>query len=487
MKLSIYITIIVSLFLLDCASVFAKKSPLARNQHALPSQQNNWYYTSTGRWDKAKQVPRSLYHVHYGPLDGIPEQIARTYLMQNYSLFKMQSDLSDIRTTMVQESPGGHHVRFEQTFRGIPIYRSDVVISINKKNIVTFVMNNYKPSISLTSISPSFTREEAIQIAHDYCKIQEPPLREEQCTLIIYAEDDKPRLTYQVIIASSNPRGSWETFIDAHSREVIHSQDIAVYDHPRSISTIINNVIMLTNGSGYIYNPDPLTKAGVFYGSGGFFDSSDADSPELTQQRVLMPLKDILFDGTKYILSGPYVTIEDWDNPRIAPVTATDPDSFRFTRSHPGFEAVNLYFHIDSSQRYIQSLGFSNIQNLSIGADPQGFNGDDNAAYYPNLNALTFGEGGVDDAEDVDIILHEYGHAIHFGTVPGWGGSEEGAIGEGFGDYWAGSYSRAYNPTFSRNFFATWDAGFNGTSGRIWGGRPLNDPRIYPDTGVAGM
>jgi hypothetical protein len=41
------------------------------------------------------------------------------------------------------------------------------------------------------------------------------------------------------------------------------------------------------------------------------------------------------------------------------------------------------------------------------------------------VDRLAFGEGGVDDAEDVDVVLHEYGHAIQHDTVPGWGGRHE--------------------------------------------------------------
>src|SRR3712207_7035090 len=39
----------------------------------------------------------------------------------------------------------------------------------------------------------------------------------------------------------------------------------------------------------------------------------------------------------------------------------------------------------------------------------------------PFTKNVTFGNGGVDDAEDADIILHELGHAIHDNQVPGWG------------------------------------------------------------------
>jgi len=52
-------------------------------------------------------------------------------------------------------------------------------------------------------------------------------------------------------------------------------------------------------------------------------------------------------------------------------------------------------------------------------------------------NELRFGKGGVDDAEDGEVILHEYGHAIHFAQNFSFASEQAGAISEGFGDYWA--------------------------------------------------
>ena len=52
-------------------------------------------------------------------------------------------------------------------------------------------------------------------------------------------------------------------------------------------------------------------------------------------------------------------------------------------------------------------------------------------------NEIRFGKGGVDDAEDAEVILHEYGHAIHFAQNFSFASEEAGAISEGFGDYWA--------------------------------------------------
>ena len=72
---------------------------------------------------------------------------------------------------------------------------------------------------------------------------------------------------------------------------------------------------------------------------------------------------------------------------------------------------------------------------------------------------MTFGTGGVDDAEDAEIILHEYGHAIQDDQVPGWGQHEEGsAMGEGFGDYNAASFFAETKPLANETNVGNWDA-----------------------------
>ena len=74
---------------------------------------------------------------------------------------------------------------------------------------------------------------------------------------------------------------------------------------------------------------------------------------------------------------------------------------------------------------------------------------------------LRFGKGGVDDAEDAEVILHEYGHAMMDSMmVPfGYGTSvEAGSIGEGFGDYWAVTVSNVIAPTPDLACVADWDS-----------------------------
>ena len=106
------------------------------------------------------------------------------------------------------------------------------------------------------------------------------------------------------------------------------------------------------------------------------------------------------------------------------------------------FDAVMAYFHIDRMQLYLQSsLGFSNVVNRAIRVNLHATD-EDNSFYSPSTGSLNFGDGGVNDAQDADVISHEYGHAIQDSQVTDFGAtSEGGTLGEGFGDYWQAAMS----------------------------------------------
>ncbi|MGB8652425.1 MAG: M36 family metallopeptidase, partial [Mycobacteriales bacterium] len=125
--------------------------------------------------------------------------------------------------------------------------------------------------------------------------------------------------------------------------------------------------------------------------------------------------------------------------------------------------------------------GFTNVNN-----EPQRMKinqyGVDNS-YYNGAqkdDLLRFGKGGVDDAEDAEVILHEYGHAIQDSQVPGFGSTEEaGSIGEGFGDYWAQAVSSRYAPTPDEPCIADWDS-VSYTRGPVHCLRRTDGTKTYP-------
>ncbi|WP_405856381.1 M4 family metallopeptidase [Streptomyces sp. NBC_00090] len=116
-------------------------------------------------------------------------------------------------------------------------------------------------------------------------------------------------------------------------------------------------------------------------------------------------------------------------------------DAGSYDRSEDGFEQVMAYFWVNEAQEYLQGLGFgTELPGANDRVQPVRLNqwGADNSFFTDKKAEIRFGKGGVDDAEDADVIVHEYGHAVHHAQVPGFGTTpESGAIGEAFGDYLA--------------------------------------------------
>jgi Zn-dependent metalloprotease len=122
------------------------------------------------------------------------------------------------------------------------------------------------------------------------------------------------------------------------------------------------------------------------------------------------------------------------------------------------------YYWVTRAQLYIQSLGFgSTLPAVNKRQQLLRINqfGGDNSFYREGTGKLTitFGKGGVDDAEDAEVIVHEYGHSVQDNQVPGFGSSPEaGAIGEGFSDYLAVTVSAHEAPTSDEPCVADWDS-----------------------------
>lgn len=162
-------------------------------------------------------------------------------------------------------------------------------------------------------------------------------------------------------------------------------------------------------------------------------------------------------------LTSPYVQIVD-----LAPPLIPRAPAGTYDRQQDGFEDVNAFFHIARNQNYLQSLGYR-IVSYAVPVDTHAANGTDNSFFLPSASqagrgTLYFGEGGTDDAEDADLVIHEYGHAILEwiapGTFAGPFASQSRAIAEGFGDYWAFSAHHAQRVASGRDpfCFADWDA-----------------------------
>ena len=441
----------------------------------------------TNRLDKVEinavtGVPVALYQVNYPVRPSSPEAMAEQYLQENAAVLGLQSaDLADLVHKFTRESVSGSTVRYRQFVGNIPVYKGEVVVHINNNNQVSFVTANYRPSLDINNLVPAISASEARQLAHDHLNVT-GELYYDVTTLTVYDFNNTTRLAYQVRVETSEPAGSWEVLVDAQSGQLFKVADEAYYNLVFEENVLPSNQNgLLVDGTGFIWDPDPLTSATATYGDTGFTDGNDATTPQLDAERVQVTLQDIDLDTGTYSLIGPWAEITDWASPFKGLFTQGN-DQFLFNRFEDGFEAVNTYYHIDFYMRYLNiTLGLTIEPHQYPGGvqyDPHGFNGADNSSYSSGTGRLQFGEGGVDDAEDSDVVHHELGHGLH-DWVTGGSLSQVNGLSEGTGDYTAQSYNRdneSWTPADpAYHWVFRWD-GHN----PFWNGRVTNYGPTYP-------
>jgi len=209
-----------------------------------------------------------------------------------------------------------------------------------------------------------------------------------------------------------------------------------------------------STGTGQVFFPNPVASLG----DQSLTDQKDANYPALQPAYRTVTLTNL--DGSGYLRG-------DWANvlSETGDAAFSSTNTFIYTRDDDRFEQVMAYYWLTEAQKYIQSLGFGstrrpvNMESQDVRINQLGY---DNSFSWDKKDYLRFGKGGVDDAEDAEVILHEYGHAIldsqstpfgAFGASP-----EAGAIHEGFGDYWAVTVSDLIAPTADPACVADWDS-----------------------------
>jgi len=207
-------------------------------------------------------------------------------------------------------------------------------------------------------------------------------------------------------------------------RAVIEETPLRRYEQVNDAATggLLRSEPLFWNAQGRVFDPNPVARLNA--PSLQDQNNSAAAVPDAAYSIVDLP--DLPASGP---LIGPNVQIIDTQAPFTDRADAGQ--SLMFDRSQPQFEEVNAYFHIDRAQRYLQSLGYTGgrrIVGYAIPVDPHAVNGTDNSFYVSGdtlgEGTLYFGDGGTDDAEDSDIMLHEFGHAIQDSIAPGvFGGS----------------------------------------------------------------
>ena len=412
--------------------------------------------------------------------------MARLLLRDNAQLFAWSSTLPDLVDAVLVERPDGWSARLTQEFKGLPVDVSEVIVNVTADGRIPSGYSQYHYDIppaldpAQIRIGPTEARARVARLAgafrqreigrptlivHRHRPVNTGPpapvrrragprARFLAAVRAALARARRPPvgthvLAWDVTLETVNPRTSWRVLLDATTGRPLEVRDLVAY----------------AQADGSVFDPNPIVT------SGNLGLSSRTATATLNAQRVdvtLLRLDPAPTDG-RLRLDGAWVHMDDFTKPTFAePARATG--HFVFGSKTLDFLDVMVYFHVDRFQDYLQTaLGLSGMGNSSVRADPQGESGADGST--GGANGLSFGVGGIHDASDAMVILHEYGHFLQDAARLGSStGNFASGVAEGFCDFLAAVYydDKHADPAKTRGIMFSWDA--NPTDA-FWPGR----------------
>lgn len=341
------------------------------------------------------------------------------------------------------QTPAGYHVRFKQVHAGVPLVGAGASVHMTARRQVNVAINDLVQDVlpldvetaKKAGLPESEAISKAVEAVDGRYRLRGRP----DADLVIYRFDNRQYLVWRVsaglkavkpIETEADRAAAWIVFIDLKSGDVLDKM----------------NILARVSGQAKVFCPSPvITLRDTNLAPGTLF-------PDYAYHYVTLSR----LSGSGY-LSGKYVTTRLTNSPRAF----SNNHEFLFGSHDPGFEEVMSYYWIDRVCNYLHHLGFRQIFQTPVPVNARGTE-EDQSWYDPSKIELNFGLGGINDAEDADIIMHEFGHALLDALVPGWGDSwydaPVRAMGEGVGDFLACCFLSDVNGDFQPEVVGDWDA-----------------------------
>jgi len=151
-----------------------------------------------------------------------PLRAIREFLTEHQTLLgvkEMDTELEQLQTT--KDAMGNTHIRLKQTYQGITVFQTQLVIHLDPENRIIGTNGEFHPGIKL-EVKPAVSPEKAVTIAKQHAKKAneikgQTPARE------IFIAAGKPTLCWHVRLDGEDGKDPalWEYFIDAKTGKVV--------------------------------------------------------------------------------------------------------------------------------------------------------------------------------------------------------------------------------------------------------------------------
>jgi Zn-dependent metalloprotease len=407
------------------------------------------------------------------PQSDTADNIARGFLGRQPSLFALsRADISSLALVNEDNDSGTTFLKYQQTVGGVKVFEGGVQVVVNKNGEVLSVREGFLVSGLPVKAKPMLSEAKAIAKAFEYAgravdasfvetsarasKLEmsrfanpiKPDYEEVLSELNILRVGDTARLAYHVYTEVGE--NEWyETLVDANSGELLMrfnlyveaAQGTVYTEDPdaggRTLVSFVGDTVINT-AAGWMGTSTVTTGNNVE----AYLDTDANNAPDnnngagLSVGHASSATQDFTF---------PFSTAVDPRTQQAAVVT----NLFYFNNIMHDF-SYGLGFTETSGNFQTNNYGRGGTGNDSVRAEAQDGSGTNNANFAtppegqrPRMQQYLFTAPNPDrdSSVDSDVVFHEYGHGISNRLIgnggTGLSGTQSGAMGEGWSDYWA--------------------------------------------------
>jgi hypothetical protein len=442
--------------LITAGSASAAVAPAGGDRFEIPLRQFNLYNFHSPAVDEARQEVRTALRSLFGgnwqvyswdPQSGTPGLIygtgapaapplateedavsaARAELRRCQAVLK--ADPSELRVVAAPHAPGKWAVHFQQTYRGIDVRDGRVFFVFTDSGRLVVMGSHYYSGIDLVP-SPSVPLSTAEAIARGALPFDPASDRVEEGTRLLILPVPRSeaavdyRLVWQVRVRTQNPLGIWLTNVDARTGEILQrSNEIEFADFLGTTQGMIERPTYCEGQS-----PEALPCLRVQVPGVGSTYADEAGNWRLAYggsapHTVTSDLYGLYADINNQ--GGPQAQFIGVGTPGV-PLQITFTDANAQPDERDVYQAITdlaMYFKVFApdflftQQRMVANVSVSMYCN----------------AYWDGsaLNLFVEGGGCANTGRLMDVVDHEYGHAIQIAVVGQPGGQ---GLGEGNAD-----------------------------------------------------
>jgi Zn-dependent metalloprotease len=407
------------------------------------------------------------------PQPGSHDSVARGFLKRHDALFSLTDAAIDgLKLNSEDNDEGTSFLGYVQTIGGVKVFEGDVQVAVNRNGEVLSVREGFLVSGQQVALEPALDEAAGIAGAFGhagrtvlpsfaetstrsskseksaFANPLSPGYEEVLSELNVMRIGDEARLAWHVF-AEVGVNEWYEILVDANNGELLYRRNLYVFE---------------AQGTVYTEHPtaNPTRQLVSFVGdttintAAGWMGTSTVTTGNNVEAYLDTDANNLPDANNTTGLSNGHA-ISSTQNFTFPFSITADP------RTQQAAVVANLFYFNNVMHDFSYGLGFTesagNFQTNNYGrgglaadsvrAEAQDGSGTNNANFAtppdgqrPRMQQYLFTAATPDrdSSMDGDVVFHEYGHGISnrlIGNGSGLGGTQSGAMGEGWSDYWA--------------------------------------------------